>query len=1042
MDLVAQFESFNFAVFTAVAAVFSHLLTGIVNWSSTADILFSVAKDCEPCPGSQFSPIASAWANIGYMTHADMLYLVSFTKFGLWGPLLFAAAAIGALVGVAINSPPRTYMWFMLGPAIFSFLTGTTQKVRGVDWTVAGEPQDMAQVWRDAETGMANTELVRRLGITVKRDKAPTQEYDVATGMLFFDELFSTSTNILVKWSGLYNLEGNGSADSNLAKRDTGIGAEGPWYLLSNMKWGMLENMVGVTARSANVRDALVTFLGSECGDAFKLAINDGAYMAASQSRGAVIPLTVFETGNGSGENTFTGEALRPEQYQQAVQDMDVTSLPTPRALRHLFEDKQTGGFAHFMDLYDANPGAASPFQTAGRDQTIVCSEYLYTLIQALRWEAGHSYHQLVRSSPRGLNRQQFLDNLFYGWDIRARKGEEYAKEKEMVAFVKMVILSYMFRNELLYAPPVTRTNQRYSASDQARSYSEAYVRTIGSKSKFAEIYQWAVMMPHIQGILLYLILASYPFVCMVMIIPGYWKGFFTWVAFFAWVKIWDIGFAVVQVLERSVWAMIGNSSNSARIAQMLIQTADQAGSIGVSCADGSDGMNIQKAAAGQDALQGMGLEGLCPVPRVCSVTGLDIPCNGTGAYQEPNKAWFLLDKILLVGSGLDLDVANGYYVYIMSALYFAVPAVTGQFVLGAKAGAASMVGSMISPMAGEAGKAAGTGYQHQAVAAAQTNQQSLGQAAYAKAMRTPGNMAAQALDAQNRSLDMEAESGLMRGQQAGLRLGADAQGMRARSHQQANDFISSIASSGADMAKIVPGLDKLSSVLKPAASGTGGISDLVGGAASIANTAALKIPLLNSQMRALGAEFKSASGGADLQWDQDRLGMMRNGLNAYGQRLQSGGEYQAQMAAWEAKNEFASHVSSAAGIAGMNAGNLAPGQKPTDTAGMGMNGELGSGMAGRLTYAGSGFQSSTISSYGAGKAQWGSNWAAQNWGGGMTAQGQLSQLNSLWNQKNEQGQRPEDLGLVDGISLGTSNVAKGLSSQVSRTYSGEPYDE
>ncbi len=1017
-----------------VIGIFSHVFHGQL---FEYENLFSIAKDCEPCPGSQFTPIAAAWANIGYMMHSDMLYLVSFTGFGLWGPLLFAAAAIGALVGVAINTPPRTYMWFMLGPAIFSFLTGTTQKVRGVDWTVAGEPQDMRQVWRDAETGMRNTELVKRLGIQIKRDKAPTQEYEVATGMLFFDELFSTSTNILVKWTGLYRLEGNGDADSNLAKRDTGVGAEGPWYLLSNMKWGMLENMVGVTARSANVRDGLITFLGSECGDAFKLAINDGAYMAASQSRGAVIPRTVFEV-SGAGGNSFTGAALTAENYQRAVQDLYVTSVPSPRALRHLFEDKQEGGFAHFMDIYDAQEGSLSPFQQSGRDQSITCAEYLYTIIQALRWEAGHSYHQLIRSSPRGLNRQQFLENLFYGWDIRARKNERYAGEQEMVAFVKMVILSYLFRNELLYAPPLTRSNQRYAPSDQARSYSEAYVRTIGSKSKFSEIYQWAVMMPHIQGILLYLILASYPFVCMVMIIPGYWKGFFTWVAFFAWVKIWDVGFAVVQVLERSVWAMIGNSSNSARIAQMLIQTAEQAGSIGVSCADGSDGMSIQRGTGGQDALQGTGLEGLCPVPKVCSVGDMTIPCGGTGAYQEPDKAWFLLDKILLVGSGLDLDVANGYYVYIMSALYFAVPAVTGQFVLGAKAGAASMVGSMISPMAGEAGKAAGTGYQHQAVAAAQTNRDSLAQAAYGKAMRTPGNMAAQALDAQNRSLDMEAQSGLLRGEQAGRKLGADALGMRARSHGQANEFIAAAVSASGDGLRTLtdlPGISKLKPFLGMGTkSGTGNTTDTFGQVGNILNNGLLKIPLVNSNMRALGAEFGAASAGADLQWAQDRLGMQRNGLNAFGQRLQSGGDYQAQMAAWEAKNEFASHVSSAAGIAGMNAGNLAPGPKPTDLAGMGMNGELGAGMSSRLTYAGSGFQSGVISSYSRGQQQWGSTWAAQNWGGGITAKSQLDNFSSTW----ERGS--EGMNATDKFANGMKNVSDGLASQVSETYSGKPY--
>src|SRR5262249_24542316 len=144
--------------------------------------------------------------------------------------------------------------------------------------------------------------------------------------------------------------------------------------------------------------------------------------------------------------------------------------------------------------------------------------------------------------------------------------------------------LVYLIRNEFLYAPQITEVLAHTAPSEQAKSYSEAYIRTSGSKSKFAELFQWAILMPHLQGILMYLIIIAYPFAMMVMLIPGYQKAGFTYVTCFAWVKMWDPGFAMVQVLERSVWAMLGNNDNMARAANMLIQTAEVAGKVAVSC--------------------------------------------------------------------------------------------------------------------------------------------------------------------------------------------------------------------------------------------------------------------------------------------------------------------------------------------------------------------------------------------------------------------------------------------------------------------------
>jgi hypothetical protein len=893
-------------------------------------VLFGVqggAISCSPesCPGSQFTQIAAAWANIGYVTHSDLLHYITTTKFGLWAPLIYACAALGALIGVAINMPMRSYMWFFLGPAIYGFLIGTPAQVQGVNWVVANQAQDMSDVWRNAEVGLKNTDAVERGVLDVDGRNGPRGTYEVAYPMVFLDELFSATTNILIEWLGVYRHEGDGSGTSNLAA--TQGSAEGPWYLLSTLKWGMVENIVGVSARNPDFRDAFVTFLGSECGEAFKKGIDSGKYIAAGSSYGSQRVSSVFVGNNGNVTSTSLGT------YDDFLSELDVTSIPTPRSLGRLFsEGREAGQFGQFSSKFD--PDNAQGFKQTGRTQAIVCSEYLYTIIQQLRFEAGHSYWQLVRSSPNGLNRDQFLRTLFYGWNIREQDGSTYATPPQMNAFVKHLIMVYLLRNELLYAPQITEINQRFAPSEQSRSYSEAYVRTMGSKAKYQELYNWAVLMPHMQGILVYFLVIAYPFAAMVMVLPGHYKTFFTWVSFFAWVKLWDVGFAIVMVLERSVWAMIGNNTSMATTANMLIRVAENAGGIGVGCENNAGASGTQSR-----------LSDLCPVPNVCSINGPDSEtCQGQGLNdQDDPQAWYLLDKLLILSASADLDLANGYYIYIMAALYFAVPAVTGQIVLGAKAGAASMLNSAIGGVSGEAGKAAMTGYQHQAVSQAYANQAALGQAAEQKGYRqafkgadgVERSFASSVLGAENQALNEQ-----LGGKRASL------EGMRANTkgdllnHQaQAYDNASGMSKKlYGEAINLTPGLKQLWNL---GAEEGGGGKERKPGAGEKAFGLVMDYGGYSLKDKAIDGQADAKLQNSLLQGQQVGHDLRASGLSAYKGNVESAARQNAGMVAWEAKNQFSAHTSAMAGIAGMNTGGLSAGPKPSDMRGMAVMGDL-----------------------------------------------------------------------------------------------------
>lgn len=916
------------------------------------------------CPGSSYNLITAAWANIGYMTHSDFLHFLWNTSFGGWAMLLYIVGAGGALISVALNNPPKAWVWFFLGPPIYSFLIGTTQDVQGVAWRIAGNSLSMTDVWRDAETGVANTELVKRLGIKVSRDKGPSGTYPVAWMLVFLDGLFSSTSEQIISWIGMQRRSGEGGADSNLFSAET---EEGPWHLLANLKWGMVENIASASARDPDVRDALVTFLASECGDQFKRGVNTGAYAAASQSRGSSLPSTVFvggpEGGGGGGGGGIPGGPVRPQEddmprtggYQDFVRGLDTEVIPTPRSLIRLFNSpkRQTGSFRNFSDLFNRDQAFES-----GRTTEIVCSEYLYTVVQALRWEAGHAYWQLLRSFPNGFDEESALKSLFYGWNLRKNSSARLIDNVEDIRkYTQHLILVYLLRNELMLAPQVTETGQRFAPSEQSRNFTESYVKTQGSRSKYGELYNWAVMMPHVQGVLTYLVLIGYPFAAMLMVIPGYWKAFFTWVSFFAWVKIWDVGFAVVHTLERSVWAMIGNHSAMAKIGRRLINTFEQAQSgirVGQNCPN--PGARLAEA---------------CAIPEV-------IDDNAGG--QSEDKAWFLLDQALALSGSLDLDLSNGYYIYIMAALYFAVPAVTGQLVLGAKSGMSNIATQAIGQSATEAGGAAKSGTVGEFANKLTTNQQSLGQAATMKGHRQTG-LALQQLDNANAALDADAAAGRIGIQKGAMSALADTDDSRLKSFQGSKGVAMSYFSGSENIAKALTGAKGVAGGGGGSAGGWG--SGLITGAGAYTNIA-LETASNQLQQRGLGSAVNARGLGLDAEWDSNRLRLGGQGLNAYAGRLGQEAQFAADTAAWEAKNDFATHIAGIGGVGGMNPGNLAPGAKPNDVTGMAMSGQLGGGARDAAAYSASRFMHGLSESTNNGKRTRGSNAVFGYWGGGF----------------------------------------------------------
>lgn len=67
-------------------------------------------------------------------------------------------------------------------------------------------------------------------------------------------------------------------------------------------------------------------------------------------------------------------------------------------------------------------------------------------------------------------------------------------------------------------------------------------------------LFSWSLHIPYWQGVILYLLASAYPFLALVVLVPGRAVSFLNLPLAWLWVKSWDVGIAAVMVFDRVLW--------------------------------------------------------------------------------------------------------------------------------------------------------------------------------------------------------------------------------------------------------------------------------------------------------------------------------------------------------------------------------------------------------------------------------------------------------------------------------------------------------
>lgn len=77
------------------------------------------------------------------------------------------------------------------------------------------------------------------------------------------------------------------------------------------------------------------------------------------------------------------------------------------------------------------------------------------------------------------------------------------------------------------------------------------------SRGLMQGIFTYALSLPYWQGTILYFLSVAYPFLTVLVLLPGRAGAFMYMPLFWLWAKSWDVGFALVMVLDKILWNLL-----------------------------------------------------------------------------------------------------------------------------------------------------------------------------------------------------------------------------------------------------------------------------------------------------------------------------------------------------------------------------------------------------------------------------------------------------------------------------------------------------
>ena len=444
--------------------------------------------------GSAATLVTSTMQLTGEITQSYILDAIVGSSIGNLAILIYLISAVGFLISVAFFQNYKMGLWLVIGPALWNITSNTRNEEVNVNWMYAG------QVIKD-------------------QDYLYNYTYSDASDLM---DLSAGPAKLYVMWDGVVS-----GVVQNLTALISNISKDPATRLFARAT--IQEGMLGATIGDPDVREAMKIAIGPRCTP----MVNGGN--ASSSNRWGPVEIQELE------------DALRARHLVTSLPESMLRKFCRVKFVHQAWAMGSPSSYDELFNSWEAKECEMRNWEDLDEVSTLTdCYGLSVAVWQALEVEAERKLRELYNTAGGDAFGNSELDrSLLPKWSLDMLAQDSSSLRK--------LVASYATRNEmdsLNYLGKHTALTESGGSAPDKDSSAAAIIGWLEKESAQSQAVFFFEAVPYIQGALLYFLAIVYPFICMIMLIPGFHSALFTWMGAWAWVKSWDLMFYVISLLS------------------------------------------------------------------------------------------------------------------------------------------------------------------------------------------------------------------------------------------------------------------------------------------------------------------------------------------------------------------------------------------------------------------------------------------------------------------------------------------------------------
>lgn len=492
--------------------------------------------------GSSGTFAAALLETTGYYYQDLILNTLSSTFAGSVGYLIYMIGVIIAIVNILLNGSYKFSGWLLVGPAMFFFVITNRVETRGSEWLFAGQSQP--EIALEGSVG----DIFSYRG----EDSEVLPPARVSTVFAWFNGIISGAVDEIVRLMNVHRTDANWSfiVRQEVYSELQRVELDSPQFR-DLLHAGFLGQCREYVDRARQLVDEADQHLHNRLRQEYERLGNQRVEI---NSQYAKQWLAGFRAAYDGEYGVYTG--IIEKQY--SVVDTFIQRLGQNSV-------EVAAGFS------GALPAAAAVVERDVRNGINCDQVWQFTRVGLiLKAKEALESRLSTEDEARYTTILNSLGQITGAYDEEAATPTSFSPDNAVRIYQTIGV--YLLRNEVAKGSLSAFTNEYVTRSALSNIRLFEGNNLVTSYNLHSAHYQpeyrnklmtTAAQLPYYQGMVMCFLGVLFPFFALLLLLPGYHSGFLYWVGLWLWIKSWDIGFAVVMVLDEILFSMFSIAYNS-----------------------------------------------------------------------------------------------------------------------------------------------------------------------------------------------------------------------------------------------------------------------------------------------------------------------------------------------------------------------------------------------------------------------------------------------------------------------------------------------